>query len=57
MTIRAEPVGDLDDLGAVQHQHHDEDAEGGADGLQDDAVLVVLVGLGDDAEEEALATA
>ena len=51
----AESVGDLDDLGAIQKQHHCEHAEGGTDGLKHDAVLIRLVGLGDDAEEEPFA--
>ncbi len=43
MTILRKPGRHLDDPGAVQREHHDEDGERGAGRLQHDPVLRVLV--------------
>ena len=48
----AEAVGDLDDAGAVEHEHHRGHGDRGGRGLEHDAVLERLVALGDAADRE-----
>ena len=50
----AELVGDLDDAGAVEHEHHGEHRGRGEHGLEHDAVVERLVALGDGTDGEAV---